>query len=297
VYDAAKPRLAEFARRSSVTDEKNAAQSAVISFPDPAGRTIGALLTVPGPSRPSPAGLVVLCASDPWQRVHTDYRRDVEALAEMGLAVLQINARGAFGFGLKQREALKPKYEEAQVEDILSTLDYLQKYVPLNFKRVVTMGTDWGGFVALRAVQLYPDRFRAAIALDPTVDPGDWLANLNTSDGPPGVALTRSYYGDAAHLKAAPLMHAPEKVSKPILVLSYEAAGGGPAPAKYLAARHFATAVRGAGGWAEFDALPEDYMRGLPHARAATYEKIAGFLNDALFKFEVKVGETKEVKP
>ena len=37
--------------------------------------------------------------------------------------------------------------------------------------------------------------------------------------------------------------------------------------------------------------------RDLPLAHAAAFHKIELFLNEALFKFEVKVGETKEVKP
>ncbi len=297
IFDAAKPRLAEFVRRAPAEETDRPGQAAVLSFNDKGGRSLGALLTLPGEARPKPVALVVLAPSEPWGRVRTDHRAEVQALTEMGLAVLQINGRGAFGFGVKQREALKPGYEESQVEDMLSALDYLQKYLPMNFKRVIAMGADWGGFVALRAVQLHPERFRCAVTLNPTVDPGDWLANSDWTEGAPGPALTRAYYGDATRLKIAPLMRKPGAVKNPVLVLSYPGAAGTALTPKYLVAKRFAAAVRAAGGTTEFADLTDDFIRGYPQARAETYGRIQQFLNDALFTFDVKVGEAKVVSP
>lgn len=297
VFDAPKARLAEFVRRVPGGDTKTDGQAAVLSFKDPAGRDLGALLHLPGASHPKPTALVILCPTEPWFRARTAHRPEVQALTAMGLAVLQINGRGATGFGLKQREALKPGYEEAQIEDMVSALDYLQKYLPMNLKRVIAMGSDWGGFVALRAVQLHPERFRCAVTLNPTVDPGDWLENSAWTEGSPGPALTRAYYGDAARLKAAPLVRQAAKVSRPVLLLNYPGRAGSPLPPKYLVARRFAAAVRSAGGTAEFGDLSEDFARGYPVAKAETYGRIQQFLNSALFSFEVNIGDSKVVPP
>jgi pimeloyl-ACP methyl ester carboxylesterase len=297
IFDAAKARLAEFVRRVPGGDAKNDGQAAVLSFKDRSGLELGALLHLPGANYPKPTALVVLCPTEPWFRARTAHRPEVQALTAMGLAVLQINGRGATGFGIKQREALKPGYEEAQVEDLVSALDYLQKYLPMNLKRVIAMGSDWGGFVALRAVQLHPERFRCAVTLNPTVDPGDWLENSSWTEGAPGPALTRDYYGDAAHLKAAPLVRQAAKVSRPVLLLNYPGRAGSPLSPKYLVARRFAAAVRSAGGTAEFGDLSEDFTRGYPVAKAETYGRIQQFLNSALFSYEVNIGDTKVVPP
>ena len=221
----------------------------------------------------------------------------LQALSEMGLAVLQMTGRGAFGFGVKQREALKPGYEENQIEDMLSALNYLQKYLPLNFKRVIVMGSDWGGFVALRAVQLHPERFRCAVTLNPIVDPGEWLASSDWTGGSPGPALTRASYGDAARFKAALLLRRPEAVKNPVMVLSHPGLPGTPLTSKYLVAKRFASALRTNGVTAEFADLSDDFVHGYPRASGEVYARIQQFLNDALFTFEVKVGETKVVSP
>lgn len=297
VFDAAKAKLAEFVRRVPISDPKEASQAAVFNFKDTAGREMGALLQLPGASRPKPTALVVLCPREPWSRARSDHQPEVQALTAMGLAVLQVNGRGATGFGIKHREALKAGYEEAQIEDLVSALDYLQKYLPMNLKRVVAMGADWGGFVALRAVQLHPERFRCAVTLNATVDPGDWLANSTWAEGAPGPALTRAYYGDAARLKSAPLMRQAATISRPVLLLNYPGVAGSPLPPKYLVAKRFAAAVRAGGGVAEFSDLSEDFARGYPLAKAETYGRIQQFLNASLFSFEVNVGETKVVTP
>ena len=297
VFDASKAKLAEFVRRIPEADAKTASHAAVFNFKDPAGHDLGALLHFPGAEHHQPTGLAVVFPSEPWSRVRTDYQPEIQALTAMGLAVLQVNGRGAMGFGTKQREAIKSGYEESQIEDTLSALDYLQKYLPMNLKRVIAMGSDWGGFVALRAVQLHPERFRCAVTLNPTVDLGDWLAGSTWTEGAPGPALTRAYYGDAARLKAAPLVRQAAKVSRPVLLLSYPARAGSQLTPKYLVAQRFATAVRSAGGAAEFGQLSEDFARGYPVAKAEAFGRIQQFLNSALFSFEVNIGDTKVVQP
>jgi len=89
--------------------------------------TLRALLHFPGRSSPKPTALAVLCPSEPWSRAHTDYQPEIQALTAMGLAVLQVDGRGAMGFGTKQREAIRSSYEESQIEDTLSALDVSAK--------------------------------------------------------------------------------------------------------------------------------------------------------------------------
>jgi dipeptidyl aminopeptidase/acylaminoacyl peptidase len=73
IFDAAKPRLVEFVRRAPAEETDRLGQAAVLSFNDKAGRSLGALLTLPGEARPKPVALVVLTPSEPWGRVRTDW--------------------------------------------------------------------------------------------------------------------------------------------------------------------------------------------------------------------------------
>lgn len=296
VFDRSTGRLSEFIRRAPWLNERDAHRTLVMSFKAPDGRPISGVLTLPRQPRMNPLPLMVVPEDEPWMRVRAGYRAEVQALAELGLVVWQPNSRGAWGFGIKHREAIKQGYEEAQVADILAAVDHLAAHLPINAKRISLLGEERGGFLALRSLQLHPERFRCAVAINPTIDLDAWLKENRWGDRVVGPELIRTYLGDEQRLKAAPLRRQPELIKKPVLVLSYPGPAGGPRTFGYLAARNFAAGVRKAGTTADFEELEEDYMRGLPKARSAVFLQIEKFVNAHLYNYNVDVGETEERK-
>ncbi|MDQ5980244.1 MAG: hypothetical protein QG602_3220, partial [Verrucomicrobiota bacterium] len=180
-------------------------------------------------------------------------------------------------------------YDLVQIEDLATVVTALGQRFQINPKRVALMGRGHGGFIALRAVQAYPELFRCAVALEPPVDVGDWLANQRWNDEDVQPQLTRGWLGDEARLKAAPLTREPEKVTKPILVLSYPGPDGAPRRPVYLAARRFASAVDRPDVTAQFVDLHQDYVQGLPAARAEVFDRIEAFLNEHIYDYKVKL--------
>ena len=296
VYDSKRARLSEFVRRAPWIDATHTHATLPFSYTAKDGARISGLVTVPQQPRLKPIPMVVLCPDRPWLRVSPDFQSEVQALADMGFVVVQLNGRGAWGLGLRQRQSLTAGYDLVQIEDIATTVTNLEKIFTVNPRRVALLGRGHGGFIALRALQTYPDRFRCAIALDAPVDLGGWLAEQKWSDDDVQPQLTRAWLGDADRLKAAPLTSHPETLTKPVLMLNYPGLDGAPRRSAYATAMHFAGEVRSHGTTAEFGDLSTDYMIGLPAARAAVFDHIEEFLNVNVYDFNVKLREMKIIK-
>lgn len=296
VFDAGTSRLMEFVRRAPWIDQQQTHLTLPFSYATKDGARISGLVTAPRQPRITPIPVVVLCPDQPWLRVSSSFQADVQALADMGFVVVQLNGRGAWGLGLKQRLSLTTGYDLVQVDDILTTLDGIAKLFKVNARRVALMGRGHGGFIALRALQEHPDRFRCAIAIEAPVDLKDWLETQRWSNDDIQPYLTRNWLGDAARLKAAPLVSHPERITKPILMLNYPGLDGEPRSRAYLTASTLAGRVKRQGTAVTFADLPTDYMQGLPAARAEVFDHIEEFLNVNIYDFNVRLPELQIIK-
>jgi pimeloyl-ACP methyl ester carboxylesterase len=289
IYDRKTDRLLEFVRRAPAIEAHLVHTTLPFSFTTADGALISGLVTVPRQPRLKPVPMVVVCPDLPWLRVQPDFQTEVQALAGMGFAVVQLNGRGAWGLGLKQRQSLTTGYDLVQVADLVTTVRTLGQAFNVNLQRVALFGRGHGGFIALRALQEHPDLFRCAVAIEAPVNLADWLEQQRWTEGDAQPQLTRAWLGDDARLKAAPLTREPGRLTKPVLLLNYPGPDGGERRTGFVTARGFAAAVTRAGGQATFDALSTDYMRGLPVARAATFDRIEAFLNEHIYDFKVKL--------
>jgi pimeloyl-ACP methyl ester carboxylesterase len=295
VYDREKSKLSQFARRAPWLDAKNTFATLPFFFNRTDGTRITGLVTVPTTPRVKPYPMVIVCPDTPWQRVSSSFRTEIHALASMGFAVVQINGRGAWGLGLQHRAALKSGYDLVQIDDILTTIGELEARFQVNPNRVALFGRGHGGFIALRALQDHPQRFRCAVAIDAPIDLRDWLREQYWSEGAALPQLVRSAFGDDARLDAAPLKRHPEKIKKPALLLSFPGREGEERRPQYLATRAFVAAANNHAE-VEFANLSTDYARGLPRARAGSFAKVEEFLNLHIYSYQVKPGEIREVK-
>jgi dipeptidyl aminopeptidase/acylaminoacyl peptidase len=286
----------EFVRRAPWIDANHVHTTLAYSFTAPDGARLSGLVTVPQQPRIKPIPMVIICPDVPWQRVRPDFQTEVQALADMGFVVVQFNGRGAWGLGLRHRQAITAGYDLVQVEDIATTVDNLQKLFAVNPRRVALLGRGHGAFIALRALQEHPAKFRCAIAIETPVNLSDWLEEQRWTDDDIRPHLTRAWLGDAARLKAEPLARAPEKITRPVLFLHYPGEPGEPRRTNYVTARGFAGKVRRDGVSAEFVDLHVDYLRGLPAARAEVFDRIEAFLNMHVYDFKVKLKELHVIK-
>ena len=286
-------KISEFIRSAPWISTEVSSASINVSIPNPAGGKLTGVLAIPRAVRQKPIPIVVICADEPWQRAPVEFDTEMNAISRMGFAVLQINPRGVWGAGIKHRQTTGEAFDEAQVQDIVNAIDAITKAMPiLNAKRVALLGHDRGGYLALRALQLHPDRFRCAIGIDPTVDLKSWLAESRWTTGTSGPALTRAFFGEKV-LKQNALFDDPKSITKPIFLLSYRGPDGGPSPQQYRDARRLVSTVETPETPARLFDLTPDYMEGLPEARSEVMRNIEDFLNENIYAYNVKMGETE----
>jgi pimeloyl-ACP methyl ester carboxylesterase len=170
VYDRAKDLAVEFTRRAPwlEADDVNTASSLSVAIPE--GPTLTGYLTLPNQPRLKLAPLIVICHDGPWQRALPGYDREAQALASAGFAVWEVNYRGSRGFGSAFRMALRSGIDRIPLNDILASVDQIAAQYPVNPQRMGLFGRGFGGYLALRGLQLYPDRFRSAVSIDAPVD-------------------------------------------------------------------------------------------------------------------------------
>jgi pimeloyl-ACP methyl ester carboxylesterase len=293
VYHRSQNKLMEFVRRAPWIEANLTHATLPFAYTRDAGARISGLVTVPRQPRIKPTPVVIICPDVPWQQVRSDFQTEVQALADMGFVVVQFNGRGAWGLGLRQRQAITAGYDLVQIDDLVTTLAVLEKAFAVNPRRVALLGRGHGAFIALRALQEHPEKFRCAIAFDPPIDLGGWLKTQHWSELDVEPQLTRAWLGDAARLKAQPLASAPEKITKPVLLFSYPGPAGAPRNYTYAGARSFASSVRRHGGNAVVEDLHSDYLQGLPAARAEVFDRIEEFLNINVYDFNVKIRDIK----
>ncbi|MFT3781336.1 MAG: prolyl oligopeptidase family serine peptidase [Nibricoccus sp.] len=296
VFDTSKNRLALFAQRNPTLAAKKVHEITMFSFLDSKGRTVTGTFTFPSTARLMPVPVVAFCSSYPWERVHADYQPELQAFANMGLAVIQVNNRGAWGFGVKHREAVRPGYEDSQLEDIIAAIDFLAKRVAINPKRVALVGKNHGGYVAIRGLQLYPQRFRGAVAVDAMLDPAGWLKENRWTNAETGPALVQAFLGDPQRLAENPILRQAEMITKPVLLLNYNGSGDSIEKSAYSEAKRLTQSLRQRQIMSELYALSDDYVAGMPKAKAEVFQHIENFLNTYIYDFSAKAGDLKVIK-
>ncbi|MBX3607937.1 MAG: S9 family peptidase [Piscinibacter sp.] len=93
-----------------------------------------------------------------------------QLLAQRGYLVLKVDNRGTSGRGIVFEKPLYGRLGQIEVEDQSAALQQLlSRYPQADAARVGVCGWSYGGYMALRCLQLRPDLFRAAAAGAPVV--------------------------------------------------------------------------------------------------------------------------------
>lgn len=295
VFDRAKRKLWEFVRRAPWLDAEKPHEVIEFAYDSAGGTRLSGQVIVPRFARMKQVPVVCFCPDNPWERTSSRYRGELRALADMGFIVVQVNPRGALGFGRKSRDAaLTEGWDNAQSGDIVTALDELAKTYRINTQRVALLGEGLGGYLALRTAQRFPERFRCVVTLNPIVDIGAWLEQTRWTQRSATPELLRGFFGDARSLAKSPLLSNTAGITRPTFVLSYPGRRGEARTFTYLAARGFATALRRNNTKVEFLDLEPEFQRHLPAATSAVYRQIESFLNLNIYDYGVQLGPLEE---
>ena len=254
-------------------------------------------VTLPRASRLKPPPAVIRFADGFPGSAHAEFDREAQVLAAMGFVVIRLNHRGVGGFGIKHREAILAGIDRVPVDDAIAAVDWVAARHPIDRKRVATMGLGFGGYLAVRAVQLHPEAFRCAVAFNAPLDLAFWLRAEVTTDMGTEIDFSQEVnraflQRGPADLRALSVLEKPETLTNPVFLLAN--AGGTDATA--IATIRLRDQVRRQGGVVDYIEVNADFAANLPDARAAVYDRLEEFFNLNLYDYKVRIGPTKEIK-
>ena len=183
----------------------------LLRVPRPGAQPIDAFLTLPPGQGKRP--LVVMAHGGPIgiaDRLHFD--REVQFLAVLGYAVLQVNFRGSDGYGRAFREAARNQFGTGIEDDIDAALQLALANHPLDDQRMCMLGASYGGYSALVSALRWPGRFRCVVSI---AGVSDRVLFFTASDGgrsANGRADLERWIGDPRKdldqmVKTSPLYH------------------------------------------------------------------------------------------
>lgn len=291
-------------RRASLLDEstpslskKKWTPSVVVHARGADGQSIEAYLTLPSSAGKRP--LIVLAHGGPIGiRDERHFDPEVQFLAGLGYAVLQVNFRGSEGYGRAYREAAKGGYGTLIEDDIDSAVDAALASYPLDAGRMCAMGTSYGGYSALMSAVRHPDRFRCVVSISGV---SDRILSFTASDSAFNAARRKALEkyignpndGSEALMRTSPIYRL-DGLKAPVLIVH----GTEDERVDYENARRLVRMLNLAG-------RPPSLIRlqGEGHGirdmknRAQTYPLIAAFLSRHLSTAAPQAGEEKRSSP
>ena len=136
----------------------------LVRYPSTDGIEVPAFLYKPAQIRSGTRlPVVIQWHGGPEGQERPRFRTIVQAMVDMGMAVLLPNVRGSDGYGKAFLAADDGVKREQALKDIGATLDFIARQPDLDASRVAAYGGSYGGYMTLASVAFYPERFRAAV--------------------------------------------------------------------------------------------------------------------------------------
>lgn len=153
-------------RRVDWLQDEELAASVPVQIRTRDGFVLHGYLTQPvGGSAPAP--LVVTTQPHPFSdRFRWEYDPRAQLFAAAGIAVLQINARGAPGYGLRYTTGSEAELDDWTDRDIVDAVKWAGTQEIVDRDRVCLFGSGRGGYTALLTALRNPGAFRCVVAAD-----------------------------------------------------------------------------------------------------------------------------------
>lgn len=127
---------------------------------------IEAYLTLPETAAGKRRPLVVMIHGGPiGVRDYVGFDPEVQLVASLGYAVLQVNFRGSEGFGRAFREAGNGRVGTMIEDDIDAALDAALEHHPLDRERICALGASYGGYSSMISSIRRPSRYRCVVSM------------------------------------------------------------------------------------------------------------------------------------
>lgn len=122
------------------------------------------------PDSPGPHPGVFLLHGGPFEAAMDAYDPMVSVFLSIGCAVIRPNYRGSTGYGQAWRQDFSDGVGLTQLADLAAVHDHLVNQGTLRAGQTAVCGQSWGGYLALLAAGLQPERWQAIAAVNPIAD-------------------------------------------------------------------------------------------------------------------------------
>jgi dipeptidyl aminopeptidase/acylaminoacyl peptidase len=300
VYQRPENLVLEIFRRAPWLNSGNLHDTRFFEFDAPDGAHLSGYLTWPNRPRLQPPPLLVCFPTGFPGRAQPEFDPEAQVFADLGFIVLRLNHRYVAGIKPEERATLSAEIDRLSVSDALTAIDWIAErnpWHPVDRKRIATLGRGFGGYLALRALQLHSEVFRCAVAIDAPPDLRPWLwppPSFEPASRPLIVTdLPRNLFdAERTDWKKLSVVAQADALTLPVFLL-VEPTRNPVIDATTAELRAKLKALKRAPDFLELD---PGFGPGFPKARATTYRKIEEFFNLRLYDYDVRIGPVKEVK-
>lgn len=330
VYYKSTGECLECVRRAPWLKREEANSTRTFDFVAKDGIRVNGRVTLPRASLLHPPPVVVWCQPGPGMRGPSEFSREAQVFADLGCIVLQVEYRGSGGRGVAHREAILGAFDRAPLADIFSALEWLKPLYPYDARRIAIGGEGFGGFLALRALALYPQAFRCAVGVNaPTRldqlgeqpegerqaemmqfaernrvymqalsqwQPGRGRAPTPPLDEPRPIDFQREFnrwlysHGDA--VKNASVIKDAKLITRPVLLLHDP-----DSPSVWFShAESLKRTLSRQGTLCKLREISGGFAAGQLVSRGTAFDAIGEFIAEQFYEFDVEVGEAREQK-
>ena len=300
VYDLAKDSLLGVVPASPWLPSGGLLGAEHLEIPAPSGERIHARLTQAGETPLSPPALLVYL-HDLGEYAKSGFDSTSQALAATGFAVLEVDYHGSGGHGGKFIADIGAEPDRLPLEDVRAAISWVVANRRLDRDKVVLFGRMFGGYLALRALQQFPDEFQAAAVIDAPIDPAKAYAVSTTSADsivrqPPSLAWRPQLLTTGIRQRVTPVNGA--KIRHPVMAIYQETPNAGVYTDLGDDAQKLRSAAKSARNYdiVILTAGAEVTNRWGPREQASTYATITAFLKGSVFDGTVDIGPLRIIK-
>ena len=137
------------------------------------GSHLSGYLTWPGKPDPNPPPLLVIFPSRVPGWAQPAFDPEAQLFADLGFAVARLNHRSIPTVKTEHVAAMPATVDRVSVNDARAVIEWIAARTPerpFDRKHVATLGRDFGGYLALRALQFEPALFGSGVAIDVPMD-------------------------------------------------------------------------------------------------------------------------------
>lgn len=177
LLDRTRRTVTTLTRRSTNNGTAAPHQTMPVEITAPDGGRVVCTLTQPHFPRVKRAPLIVIVPAKPNEKTTLAYRPEIQALADAGFAIAEIEGYTATN---QEKVQIDDAGAPRQLDHLFALIDHLTINFPVNPRSVALIGEAHGAQLALRAIQARPQQFRGAVFLDPWTSPFSWSAAAAT---------------------------------------------------------------------------------------------------------------------